>query len=72
MKLQLKVDVSATGRHTLKKRAEGETTYQDYHPGPDSRLFGNEDQATFYRAVAQELADLVSQGFSIHYMDKRA
>lgn len=66
MKTELKVDQHASGRLTLKRRNPNEKAFIDYPPGP---LFGNADLGIFYRAVAQEIADLTEQGYVISYID---
>lgn len=67
MQIELKVDGHPSGRMTLKRRNQNDMGFQDYPPG--GPLFGNDDAGKFYRAVAQELANLTSQGHDVQYHD---
>jgi hypothetical protein len=61
---ELRVDFHPSGRRTLKSR-NGRGVFADL--GGD--LFGNDDAASFYRAVAGELARRASQSEPFDYVD---
>lgn len=67
MQIELKVDSHPSGRLTLKHRDYRSESFSDYPAG--SPLFGNENPAKFYRAVAREIADLTKQGHQVQYED---
>lgn len=51
----------------MKRRDQDDRSFKDYPPG--GHLWGNDDAAMFYRAVAQEIANLTSQGYEVLYRD---
>lgn len=67
MQIELKVDSHPSGRLTLKSRDHRSESFSDYPA--ESPLFGNENPAKFYRAVAREIADLSKQGHEVQYED---
>lgn len=63
--LELKVHYHPSGRRTLQRRNVGEQKFSDYM----GILFGNTNEAEFYRAVAQELGNLMRDGVCVNYRD---
>jgi hypothetical protein len=59
----LKVVYHPSGRYTLTERYEGQTVPRD------TDIFGIEDAAEFYRAVARHIADRAARGEKITYID---
>lgn len=64
-KIELTVDFHPSGNRTLKFKGR-------LHPLPidfGGPLLINNDQSSFYRAVAQKIADLSQQGLTVTYND---
>jgi hypothetical protein len=62
--LLLRVSFHPSGRFTLVERSGGPA--EDVQTGD---LLGNDDEASFYRAVAQHLALRASEGWKVRYED---
>lgn len=65
VEIRLTVDWHPSGNRTLKFQAKGHPMPIDFS-GP---LLTNDDPASFYRAVAQKIADLSQQGLTVIYND---
>ncbi len=66
-RIELVVDYHPSGRRTLKER-EGSGRYRDLA----GDLFGNENPASFYRAVAQLLAERQQAGQHVIFRDTKS
>lgn len=62
--VELAVSYHQSGRYTLTEKT-GTAIAKD----GKGRLFGNQNAATFYRAVGQRIADLVAEGAVVTYED---
>lgn len=62
---KLKVLRHAQGRYTLMQKSPGDAHFSDLK-GP---LFGNCNEAQFYRAVARHVAELARQGHIVSFRD---
>lgn len=68
MQFELKVNLhTGSGRYTLSEKTEQQSLPVDCK----GKLFGNTDAASFYKAVAQHIADLSESGHVVKYMDVR-
>lgn len=67
MQIELKVEYHLSGRFTLKRRDQNDMSFKDFPVG--GLLFGNDNAAKFYRAVAQEIANLAREGHEVEYRD---
>lgn len=56
---------SGSGRYTLTERTQDETMYRDC----EGELFGNREAGSFYRAVAQRMANKNAEGHTVVYQD---
>ncbi|WP_165495700.1 hypothetical protein [Marinobacter halodurans] len=65
MRVNLTVNHHPSGRLTLKEQTPADRQPRDC----DGDLFGNMDPASFYRAVAQRIADLQGPGVEVLYKD---
>lgn len=63
--IEYRVDYHPSGKRTLKWRKEGEQMFTDCQ----GDLFANNDQASFYRAVAKVLGDGGNKGETFTYRD---
>lgn len=66
-RIELKVEYHPSGRYTLTERSGGNV--KEDCKGP---LFSNDDKGEFYKAVANKIADLASQGVDIDYKDSNS
>lgn len=55
------------GRRTLTQREKGTFKWDDCKE--PMALFGNDDEASFFRATARHIAQLSAEGHTVHYTD---
>lgn len=66
MQIELKVNLHAgSGRYTLSEKTEQQSMPVD----SKGNLFGNTDAVSFYKAVAQRIADLSAAGHVVKFLD---
>jgi hypothetical protein len=57
--MMLKLSAHPSGRLTLQRKEPGKGLFQDVR---EPALFGNDDRATFWEAVARYMADMINAG----------